>query len=741
MTTAAIAVAVLCEVEGVEFSSRNEWSDHAPDQVIEFEDWKPGKASYASFFQRIPDTDFTAFDRVSMDVRYDGPQDDFELGFLLCAKGRKDPWHVQGRQIELPPGITRRWTLKTADLSHDRYAYTNIDRLCFFSVQPQAGKVSVSNIRYLTAGEPPPSAPVDSEGAVAAAFSARDRRREMASRAVQARTGAAFAAACAEKGQRAEAPVLFGEATSMEQVMPRGSNVPRALDMKKGLVVSLARNEKEAVQLVAMATEKPLADVRVTAAWTETSGVAPSVECRVTGYVETRHRAPYPVTRAGVKPELGWWPDPILEYLDAADLRPLDLQSYWIRVRCPEGAAAGWHRGFLTVSSPSLGDPVRIPFAVRVYGFAVPKASPLKMELTFAPAPTHEFEGRDGLDRAAALKADPESPVNVWRRRRSEWVEMLADHYITFDNIYHRDDGSKGYPAFDELEKLRDQGRLGLFSLGYWNYPHDVSPEAREKWKVDTLERIRRCYRQAKARGLEKHAYLYGCDEVPERYFDVMKWAVDELKLEFPGVPLHTTAYDGNYGVGTRLSKIDWFTPITPSYDIERAERARAEGHEVWWYVCCGPGAPFCNMFLEAPAIQGRMLMGAQTAKFRPDGFLYYQLSIWNSRRPISGKSAFTNWDPRSWTTFHGDGSWTCCGPDGVPLPTVRLENFRDGLEDFAYVLEYEKITGEKATVPDSVCRSLANYTEDPAVLYAWRNSLAETIERSISADLMVEMP
>ena len=52
-----------------------------------------------------------------------------------------------------------------------------------------------------------------------------------------------------------------------------------------------------------------------------------------------------------------------------------------------------------------------------------------------------------------------------------------------------------------------------------------------------------------------------------------------------------------------------------------------------------------------------------------------------------------------------------------------------------------EKITGEKATVPDSVCRSLANYTEDPAVLYAWRNSLAETIERSISADLMVEMP
>ena len=27
-----------------------------------------------------------------------------------------------------------------------------------------------------------------------------------------------------------------------------------------------------------------------------------------------------------------------------------------------------------------------------------------------------------------------------------------------------------------------------------------------------------------------------------------------------------------------------------------------------------------------------------------------------------------------------------CVGPDGIPLSTLRLENFRDGLEDYAYV-------------------------------------------------------
>jgi Glycoside hydrolase 123, catalytic domain len=96
-------------------------------------------------------------------------------------------------------------------------------------------------------------------------------------------------------------------------------------------------------------------------------------------------------------------------------------------------------------------------------------------------------------------------------------------------------------------------------------------------------------------------------------------------------------------------------------------------------------------MFIEYPAIDGRLLMGAMTAKERPDGFLYYQISIWNSRKPITS-GPFTDWEPRSWTTYHGDGSWTCVGPEGRPVPTIRLENFRDGLEDYAYAVILEEI-------------------------------------------------
>jgi len=77
------------------------------------------------------------------------------------------------------------------------------------------------------------------------------------------------------------------------------------------------------------------------------------------------------------------------------------------------------------------------------------------------------------------------------------------------------------------------------------------------------------------------------------------------------------------------------------------------------------------------------------------------------------------------------------------------LENFRDGLEDYAYVRALESaiaqvesspsLSGKKAgwlktaksllEVPADVLKSKTEYTHDPAALYRYRNSLAEAIE------------
>lgn len=42
------------------------------------------------------------------------------------------------------------------------------------------------------------------------------------------------------------------------------------------------------------------------------------------------------------------------------------------------------------------------------------------------------------------------------------------------------------------------------------------------------------------------------------------------------------------------------------------------------------------NSYIESSGIEPRLMMGAMTAKFRPDGFLYYEIAFWNSLEPIT---------------------------------------------------------------------------------------------------------
>ena len=179
---------------------------------------------------------------------------------------------------------------------------------------------------------------------------------------------------------------------------------------------------------------------------------------------------------------------------------------------------------------------------------------------------------------------------------------------------------------------------------------------------------------------------------------------------------------------------------MTTKFDMKRAEASRKAGHKVWWYYACDQKAPLANVFTEGQPIEQRLLMGAMAARYRPDGFLYYQTAYFNSPRCISG-GPFTEWNPRSWWNEHGDGTWVAVGPDGTPLSTQRLENFRDGLEDLAYVklLEAKLEATPDAPwaaeakrlleVPVSVFEKLDNFTDDPGAVYAWRDRMADIIE------------
>jgi hypothetical protein len=204
-------------------------------------------------------------------------------------------------------------------------------------------------------------------------------------------------------------------------------------------------------------------------------------------------------------PERTWYPDPILDFKACADVEKGDVQSFWVRVKCPAGQRAGTYRGTLRVSNADGGS-LAVPFTVRIRDFDIPLTPPLDMAMCFNP----RYFGVDSRE----VRQNPEAPINIWKRHKIAWCDFLSEYFITIDDIY-----LKGTPDWDMLERLKARGRLGRFNLGYW-CGFGPGRKAKSDWmgKGRGL-RLKAAAEEAKRRGLLDYAYFYGCDESPKKWW------------------------------------------------------------------------------------------------------------------------------------------------------------------------------------------------------------------------------
>ena len=70
--------------------------------------------------------------------------------------------------------------------------------------------------------------------------------------------------------------------------------------------------------------------------------------------------------------------------------------------------------------------------------------------------------------------------------------------------------------------------------------------------------------------------------------------------------------------------------PVTSSYNHEDAETAAQAGEDFWWYVCTGPKAPYCTLFIDHPATEMRVWLW-QTWQRNIEGILVWQTNYWTS--------------------------------------------------------------------------------------------------------------
>ena len=501
--------------------------------------------------------------------------------------------------------------------------------------------------------------------------------------------------------------------------------------------IHMAGNEFEAFQAVVIPIRRDLPAVT----WQVGDLVAaggqriPATDVKVSpvGYLKTRKPA--------IDLPTEWVSGPILDFLETIDVAQGTLQPLWVLVRSRADTPPGIYQGTLTVTTVAGGSRA-LPFEVEVFGFAVPKEQHL---LTIWGNNDATFKAMYGAAYDSAMAA----------RTR----DFLLEHRLAFNTLYAAQSAGKpigpgfytdciGYPSLADpadLRKLWEQGSR-WWSLGYL---HPVFPKraglTMDEYIPKFIEMMRNSLAHAEAAGWPRsNLGIYFFDETKD--FAALARAASKVKAAFPDIPLMTTGYDRSYGVkgGPVDQTIDIWCPLTPRFveDMPVIEQGRQRGKKAWWYVCCGPrGKTVLNFFCQYPPLRSRLLMGAATWKYQPDGFLYYRISGWRFYKEPISSGPLTAWEPYYQPGPDGDGELICPGPRGA-LSTVQFENLRDGIEDYEYWwllrdrLRQAKAAGRDVgdaetllAVPPSVLEHLTRYSEEPGDLRGLRLRLARAIE------------
>ncbi len=481
---------------------------------------------------------------------------------------------------------------------------------------------------------------------------------------------------------------------SAEKVLRDAKPVPDALQWE----LAAARNETEACQLVLL-SEQPVGCVKVT--------VSDFRHGRFGGALRPDlFKVEYVPNVVGDTP----YPDP-LPPLAGLDLQPNAAQPVWVSVRVPKDAKPGIYKAMVCVEAggKTRGYPIRL----RVWDFALPE--------------TPACETAFGLDSASIARqhgVDAASPEA--KQLYAKYYEMLLDHHISAYVL----------PAdlmSDDAVKYLTDPRMTSYMIPYSENDGEMQKQ------VSRLVRLG-CY----AKG-----YFYAIDEpITKDAYGTIDRIAERLHRNAPGYhwvvpffrgPDWTADGGGSLTVYDLMpGKVNVWCPNSNYFDSEPKTRPflaqrRELGEKLWWYICCGPGAPYNNFFVDMPAMSHRMLFWQQKRE-NVQGLLYWNATYWNPAcidNPWTSMMTVKDIN----TLLRGDGSLLYpgkqVGVDG-PVSSQRLEVIRDGLEDFDYLTLAGAWLGEEVAqrFASTLARTLQDWEQNPKALEKVRCELASLLEQ-----------
>lgn len=562
----------------------------------------------------------------------------------------------------------------------------------------------------------------------------------------------------------ARVPVWWCDAThkvSPQRVVPReGSSAAR---------LSAAKNDFEAVQVVVRPRE-PLKGL--TAAASDLKG--PEGAKITAGHVQVLrvayHFVHHPTDSSGVR---GRWPDALPPLTRPLDVPAGENQPLWVLVHVPHDARAGDYSGRLTLHAENWS--ARVPIELHVWNFALPARNHIETAFGFSAGDVFRYhqlkteaDKRKVLDRYFQSFAEhrispydwtPLDPIRV--RFLSEADPPRAElDFTAFDRAMSR-----------AVEKYRFTNfRLPIQGMGGGTFHSRHEPrigsfaEHTAEYRAMFSSYVGQLEDHLRDRGWLGMAYVYWFDEPAPRDYAFVTNGMSRLKRYAPGLQRMLTEEPGKELAGS----VEIWCPVSFHYDHEAADQRRPHGERFWWYVCTGPKAPYCTLFIDHPATELRVWLW-QTWKRKIAGILVWRANYWTSSAafpdrpqnpyadPMGYVSGYST--PRGVKRFWGNGDGRFIYPpesaavpgvsgDGPilegPVSSIRWEMLREGIEDweFLYLLRelLERDGGrvsaqeksrfeELLKVPDTISSDMTTFTTDPAPIYARREAIARAIE------------
>ena len=392
------------------------------------------------------------------------------------------------------------------------------------------------------------------------------------------------------------------------------------------------------------------------------------------------------------------YPDPLPPLTLPLALRAAENQPIWVRLTVPSDAVPGTYRGTIALAFAD-GGKRSIPLQVTVWPIDLPREPTLRTAFGLwdqwiavhhgvKPAgPEHRALVAKYWECLVAHRISPYSiPVDMFS---PDAARYLGDERLSSFSIPYSDDEAQLRKTVDYL---RNHGWLDKGYFYVVDEPKDAAQYERLKQVCGRIHAIDKTLRIVSP---------FFCDS-----------EFGEKK----------TSYDMLAG------QINIWCPNTAYFKPEPMAARRRAGEEAWWYVCCGPGEPYANYFIEMSGMSHRMLAWQQK-KFNVEGLLYWGTTVWDTSStvdPWEDMATVKSINPK----IYGDGSLLYpgrkVGVDG-PVTSVRLEIIRDGLEDYEYLAQYERRYGPER-VQDLVGRlvtSLTEFERDASALELLRAELA----------------